>query len=469
MAFSLKNIPKVNIIDNTLAAIELEIVTDGGSANSIDLLVDKKKTVHVVLSQGQYKKLKQTLWKRVNKNSYPINFYSTTGGKSISTLKTGQNDLGTVTYHDSKISLISSIQVPDVEPNEVIYFLIDCYDGLDQVIDPILKGELIMNDWIKFARQFQKSEQIKLKSEIRIIFDSKIIKLITEIIPDFFPCQATKLFLENYTPDAGFGNHWETQFEVKLFECCFDKMSEFLCDKIFGKVIGGEKQLFNGIITTGDNKIVDAYSKGCLSVAIRGSGLTINGNGNSKIFIIVERKIDSKLLIQETQTGQIILDDKITDNCETFKYPNEYNKLRELVDYSDELKSLLEKPKDSIKKHLLENSTKNSEFELCDPTGYIIMSDVFTFKDIDGLIMSDVLTLKDIDGLIESDLWIYGSINCKILDTHRQICCNIGLLREKFTKSPNYSFDPIKILGPINNFVPRQVSCYSDLTHGSEE
>lgn len=464
MAFSFKNNPKVKKIDNKLATIELEIETDGGYANRIDLLVDKEKTVHVVLSQGQHKKLKQILWKRVNKNSYPIYFHSTTGGKPISTLKTGQNDLGTVTYHDSKISLISSIQVPDVKkPNEAIYFLIDCYEGLDQVTDPILKRKLIMNDWIKFARQFQKSEQIKLKSEIRIIFDSKIIKSITEIIPDFFPGQAIKLFLENYTPDAGFGNHWETQFEVKLFECCFDKMSEFLCDKIFGKVIGGEKQLFNGIITTGDNKIVDAYFKGCLSVAIRGSGLTINGNGNSKIVIIVEIKNDSKLSIQETQTGQIILDDKITDNCETFKFPNEYKKLCELVNYNDELKSLLDKPKESIKKHLLENSTKNSEFELCDPTGYIIMSDVLTLKGTDCFIKSD--EWKDIDGLIESDLWIYGSINCKILDTHRQICCNIGLLREKFTKSLNYSFDPIK----ITSFVERQVSSYNDLTHGSEE
>jgi hypothetical protein len=448
MAFLLKKEPEVNIIDDKLAAIKLEVETDGGSANSVKLLKNEKKPVHVVLSEKQYEKLKQTLWTRVNENSYPINFYRTTGGESIATLKTEQNYLGTVTYHDSKLSLISSIKVPDVKENEAIYyFLIDSYDGLDQVTDPILKGELIMNDWIKFARQFQKSEQIELKSEIRIIFDSKIIKSITEIIPDFF----SRL-------DTSFDNHWKVEF----FECCLDEMPNFLCDKIFGKIIGGEKQLFSGIITTGDNKIVDVFSTGCLSVAISGSGLTINGNGSSKIFIIVERKIDAKLLIQETQTGQIILDDKITDDCETFKYPKEYNKLRELVDYNDELKSLLEKPKESIKKHLLENSTKNSEFELCEPIDYIIMSDDLTLKDIDGLIRSE--EWKDIGGLIKSDLWIYSSINCKISDTLCKVCCNIGLLREKFRKSPNYSFDHIKIVGPSDNFVPRQVSCYnSDL------
>jgi hypothetical protein len=435
MEFLLKNPPKVNIIDDKLAAIKLDIDVNGSAANRIKLLVNEGKTAHVVLSQGQHDKLKQTLWTRENENTYPIHFYRTTGGKPIATLKTGQNDLGTVTYHDLKLSLISSIEVPDIQKNEVIYILIDSYYGLDQVTDPSLKGELIMKDWIDFARKFQSF----LKSEIRIIIDGKIFASITKIIPDFFSCQAPKLFLEN----AG------NQSEVKFFEC-YDKMTEFFCDKIFGKVIGGEKQLFSGIITTGGNKIVDAYSKGCLSVAIRGSGLTINGNGNSKILIIVERKIDSKLLIQETQTGQIILDDKITDDREIFKFPKEYNKLCELVDYNDELKSLLEKPKELIKKHLLENSTKNSEFELCDPTDYIIMS--------------DVLNLNDIVDIINTDSWIYSSINLKISDTLYNIVCNIGLLREKFRKSPNYSFDHIKIVEPIDNLVPRQISCYnSDL------
>jgi hypothetical protein len=451
MAFLLKNTPKVKIIDDAKLAIELDIDVNGSAANRIKLLVNEGKTAHVVLSQGQHDKLKKTLCTRVNENSYPIHFYRTTGGKPIATLNTGQNDLGTVTYHDLKFSLISSIEVPDIQENEVIYFLIDSYDGLDQVTDPSLKSKLIWKDWIDFARKFQSF----LKSEIRIIIDGKIFASITKIIPDFFSYQAPELFLEN----AG------NQSEVKFFEC-YDKMTEFLCDKIFGKVIGGEKQLFSGIITTGENKIVDAYSKGCLSVAIRGSGLTINGNGSSKIFIIVKRKNDSKLLIQETQTGQIILDDKITDDCETFKYPKEYNKLCELVDYNDELKSLLEKPKESIKKHLLENSTKNSEFELGEQHDYIIMSDVLTLKDIDGLIKSE--ERKDIGGLIKSDLWIYSSINCKILDTLYKICCNIGLLREKFRKSPNYSFDHIKIVGPSDNFVPRQVSCYnSDFTYDS--
>jgi hypothetical protein len=83
--------------------------------------------------------------------------------------------------------------------------------------------------------------------------------------------------------------------------------------------------------------------------------------------------------------------------------------------------------------------------------------------------MSDVMTLKDIEDHIRSDVWIYRSINCKISDTIYKICCNIGLLREKFRKSPNYSFEHIKIVGPSDNFVPRQVSCYnSDFTCDSE-
>jgi hypothetical protein len=404
--FLVESIPQVFKINEKLLAVEFNIVTMVEPAESIDLTIDLQKQVHVILSQGQYNKLDQSLQTRINNNSNPINFYSQAGGNPITILKNGQHKMGTITYPNHSGTLLSSIKIPHIQENEILYILVDSYPELLTCADPNLRRKLLVADISELIKHINYASS---NIEVNIIFDSAIVKLINEFYPTFFSGPLER----------------DTINQFNLHEISLDKMNLFLCDKIFGKVIGGQSQSFNGIITAKDCIIVDAYSDGDLSISIRGSGLSVNGNGKAKILIIIENA-DSELLIQETYTGLIILNNH-TINYEEFKFSEKYIKLYELIKYYDELSKLTLESKKIIKENLVKNCYKNFEIEFCDLEDYII----------------------------ESELWFISKLNLRVTETIYYLRYNLELIRSQFIIDRSQS----NLVERQNDIIQRQYTC----------
>ena len=204
-------------------------------------------------------------------------------------------------------------------------------------------------------------------------------------------------------------------------------MIHYLCDKVFGKIYNNTNQQYNGIINIEGYEIVDALSDGTHIITLRGSGLSVIGNGTSNIFFIIKSITDSindKIQIKELNSNIVLF--KNTLSYLLLETPN-YLKLYELKQYNLELCKIITKTKDEMKKFMQDNAIRNNDYEFIDITEY-------TYVD---------------------NTWYNLRINNNIKDIICKIQANLHLIRKLFyvqsnMQSPFFRNDfedtPIQIL-----------------------
>lgn len=288
--------------------------------------------------------------------------------------------------------------------------MFDQYSEFNNCSDPRLKKRLVNEDLHRLYKNIKKSCDNINNIEVNIIFDSELFTSFEQYIS-----------INNILED----------FSISSFPN--DNMVNYLCDKIFGKIIGGQQQYFNGLITVNNNNnIIDAYSEGNININLRGSGLSVYGNGKSKIFMIIEVK-NNNSIIQEMNSLEIIYD-KLSRSpiisLEKFKFQDIYVKLYDLIKNEEYLSQQINITcKNKIRTWLIKNTNKNVEI--------------------------DTYELDKFN--IESTNWIVNKLNSRYKDTITKQQRYLDILRSKLR-----SLDKLDYL-EANNYhktnIGRQFTC----------
>jgi len=339
---------KMYNINDKLIGLEMSIQTNVDPEECFDFTRNYNKNIHVVIPSRNYTQLGYTIEKRVNKNTGVVNLYSYAGGKPVSQLMNGQRNLSKLIYPPYSSTLFSSIKLPKVLNGEILYILIDSYPEFLSINQSSLKTELIKNDTNLLIQRL--SDSIEGDDiEIKIIIDQSTFESINLVYPEF------KDIICNIK-----------NFKVSLSKVSNDEMNNYLCDDLFGKIIGGQQQLFNGTLVFKDYTIVDVYNDNRVNISLRGSGLYVMGNGVSKIFIILEKESTGSLInITESSSGTVLFEGNLTDIEIIHPYTDLITNIITISNYNKEIERCINsKDKKEMKDFMLRNSTYNTELEL---------------------------------------------------------------------------------------------------------
>jgi hypothetical protein len=347
-AITIQEDVKMYNINDKLVGLEMSIQTNVDPEECFDFTRNYDKNIHIVVPARTYTQVGYIIEKRVNKNTGVINFYSYAGGKPVSQLMNGQRNLSKIIYPPYSSTLLSSIKLPKVLNSEILYILVDSYPEFSSINQSSLKKDLIKNDLNLLIQRLVDSvygDDI----EIKFIIDKSTFESINLVYPEFEDIICN---IEN--------------FKVSLSKVSNDEMNNYLCDDLFGKVIGGHQQLFNGTLVFKDYTIIDVYNDNKINISLRGSGLYLMGNGISKIFVILEKEsIDSSINITESTSDTVLFEGNLTDLDIIHPYTDLITNIITISNYNKEIeKCLNSKDKKEMKEFMIKNSTYNTELEL---------------------------------------------------------------------------------------------------------
>jgi len=376
---SLENEIKKYNINDKLVCLEMNILTNVEPEECFDFTKNYNKNIHIVIPSKTYSEINQIIEKRVNKNSGIINFYSYAGGKPVSQLMNGHRKLSKIVYPPYSSTLLSSIKIPQVNNGDILYILIDSYSEFLSISQDSLKRSLIEADTNLLIENILNSIQDK-DLEIKFIIDHTTFENINLVYSEF-----SSKFTE--IPN------------LQLFQTTIsnDKINNYLCDDIFGKLIGGQQQLFNGTLIFKDHTIIDVYNNGKINIALRGSGLSLIGNGTSKIFIILEKECEySTINITEYTTGMqlfeentllnkenTLLNKKNYEYSEINKYSDIIIQINDILTHNNEIQNILSSNNNKIMKDfMITNSQLHTELELLEIEESIVEENTWYYKHL---------------------------------------------------------------------------------------
>ena len=347
-AITIQEDVKMYNINDKLVGLEMSIQTNVDPEECFDFTRNYDKNIHIVIPARTYTQVGYIIEKRVNKNNGVISFYSYAGGKPVSQLMNGQRNLSKIIYPPYSSTLLSSIKLPKVLNGEILYILIDSYPEFSSINQSSLKKDLIKNDLNLLIQRLVDSvygDDI----EIKFIIDKSTFESINLVYPEFEDIICN---IEN--------------FKVSLSKVSNDEMNNYLCDDLFGKVIGGHQQLFNGTLVFKDYTIIDVYNDNKINISLRGSGLYLMGNGISKIFVILEKEsIDSSINIIESTSDTVLFEGNLNDIDVIHPYTDLITNIINISNYNKEIERCLNsKDKKEMKEFMIKNSTYNTELEL---------------------------------------------------------------------------------------------------------
>jgi hypothetical protein len=327
----------ISQINSNTFLVEFEVSTSIKPNDKIDLTVNHSIPISIIASANTYKNLQNEIQYRTNINSEEIKIFPYSGNKELSRISAGKNRIGTVLYPDSMFSLLSQIELSTNIPlNSKVFIVIDTYPGLASIEHNDLKVKFIKQDVDNLYKKIYEFQQ-RTACEINIIIDKNTCEIIQSAYPIPFNVITS-------TPD---------------------KITKCLCDIVFGKIIGGIQNEFNGIISTSPNyKIIDAFNviipeKNMHNINIRGSGVIISGNTTSRIILLVEKnnnvdlsnKIEFNELNTETKLFEFDFDSEITLNPCVLAI----EKYIEIIKYDQRLGDIINKS-EKYKEHMISES-----------------------------------------------------------------------------------------------------------------
>jgi hypothetical protein len=406
-------------IDSKYCCLEMSIETNVDPEECFDFCKVHTDDIHIIMPQKQYNTFNSYLEKRTNKNASVISFYSYAGGKPITQLLNGHKSLSKLPYAVNYGTTFSSIKLPKIKPNNILYIIIDSYPEFLSITDPILKEQLIRSDVQQFIT---KLKELYTDIKLNLIINQATFKLINEIYPDFLVVIKSSL-----------------DFELTSTNILGEELNNYLCDVVFGKIIGGQQQQFNGTLIFKDHTIINFYNNGVINCLLRGSGLSLSGNGTTNIFILLEKdSVDAVLNISEYTTETTLYTD---DETEITTHPNylTFLKYLDISNYHEQVKQISkESNKERVKEFMQEHTLLNNEIELSDYDQFLVpkvkwYDSIFNdlYKNILGSICTHLSNIRFNFKKI-SELEIYTEYNSqeaarttRVYAATRQLTCGI--------------------------------------------
>ena len=328
--------------------LSFDISTETRTTALIDLSKNSKNETKIISSNGVYSKFKENhLSSRKNKNTGDIKFYSYAGGKEITRLTTGSNRMSNLAYPPYNGTLFSSIELPEMNKKDNVYLLIDNYIEINTISCPNMKKELINKDLEILLNKIKNGIEGKNVNFI-ILFDSKLHE---ELI--------------KYEP------------ELNTIICSYDihpmksegHIVPYVCDLVFGRILGGQTHQFTGVINPEGYTIIDAFTTSIINyhkLTNRTSGLSILGNGTATIYMLLRSNnaLTNKIKLMEVPTGTELLNISTNTNVKEHKNTSDILKLIKLIDYTLLLKNILSKnDRTEMKQFMKDNLEENFNWE----------------------------------------------------------------------------------------------------------
>jgi hypothetical protein len=397
-------------INDKYCCLEMNIETNVDPEECFDFCKVHTDNIHVIIPQKQYSTLNNVLDKRTNKNASIVSFYSYAGGKPITQLLNGHKSLSKIPYPINYGTTFSSIKFPKLKENEILYIIIDSYPEILSITDLTLKEKLIRSDVQQFISKL-KAQYTNIT--LNLIINETTIEIINKVFPDFLTVIISGLNLD---------------FDVHINRVPGEEINNYLCDVIFGKIIGGQQQQFNGTLIFKDHTIVNFYNIGNISCLLRGSGLSLSGNGTSNIFVLLEKESEDAVLnISEYSTETNLYTD---DNTEIPTHPNylTFLKFVDICNYYEQVKQISkDKNLEHIKEFMQDNTLMNNEIELSGFDNFIVPKVKWydsTFNQVYKDMLSNICSLLSnirFNFKKKTDLELYHEYNSQdVAETMRQ-------------------------------------------------
>ena len=378
------NYSATRINQNTIM-VEFDCKTNVKPNIKFDFSVNHSKPINIITSSSIYQQLHNEVLDRTNINSEEIKVYGYTGNKELSSISPGKNRLGTVSYPDYMISLLSEIEISsNIQHGSKVILVIDSYPSITFIEHSVLKNKLIEKDFENFCTIIQEFIH-KTKCDFTLLIDSNIAKFIIDAykqIPFSFVVSNT------------------------------NKITRCLCDIVFGRIISGVQNDFNGIITTtstsniidngiitttSTSNIIDAFIKPSNSsqtksedysklnltdltsdihtINLRGSGLSISGNYQSHICLLLQMKSETDIIeFNEINTNKKLFELDIS-NLEMHPSATVLSSYLDILNYYYKLKEIAV---DKYKEHMINEMLFINSIEYGSVETYMVESD---FKD----------------------------------------------------------------------------------------
>ena len=356
-------------INQDTIMVEFDCKTNVKPNIKFDFSVNHSKPINIITSSSIYQQLHNEVLDRTNINSEEIKVYGYTGNKELSSISPGKNRLGTVSYPDYMISLLSEIEISsNIQHGSKVILVIDSYPSITFIEHSVLKNKLIEKDFENFCTIIQEFIH-KTKCDFTLLIDSNIAKFIIDAYK---------------------------QIPFSFVVSNANKITRCLCDIVFGRIISGVQNDFNGIITTTSYSIIDAfiknkskqelsedYSKLNLTdltsdihtINLRGSGLSISGNYQSHICLLLQKKSETDMIeFNEINTNKKLFELDIS-NLEMHPSATVLSKYLDIVNYYYKLKDI---NVDKYKEHMINEMLFINSIEYGSVETYMVESD---FKD----------------------------------------------------------------------------------------
>jgi len=372
-------------INQDTIMVEFDCKTNVKPNIKFDFSINHSKPINIITSSSIYQQLHNEVLDRTNINSEEIKVYGYTGNKELSSISPGKNRLGTVSYPDYMISLLSEIEISsNIQYGSKVILVIDSYPSITFIEHSVLKNKLIEKDFENFCTIINEFIH-KTKCDFTLLIDSNIAKFIIDA-------------------------YKKIPFSFVVSNA--NKITRCLCDIVFGRIISGVQNDFNGIITTAsyndgiittaNYSIIDAFikttkqdkSKQQLSedysklnltdltsdihtINLRGSGLSISGNYQSHICLLLQKKSETDIIeFNEINTNKKLFELDIS-NLEMHPSATVLSSYLDILNYYYKFKDTVFDT-DKYKEHMLNEMLFINSIEYGSVETYMVESD---FKD----------------------------------------------------------------------------------------
>ena len=165
-------------INSDTIMVEFDCKTNVKPNIKFDFSVNHSKPINIITSSSIYQQLHNEVLDRTNINSEEIKVYGYTGNKELSSISPGKNRLGTVSYPDYMISLLSEIEISsNIQHGSKVILVIDSYPSITFIEHSVLKNKLIEKDFENFCTIITEFIH-KTKCDFTLLIDSNIAKYI---------------------------------------------------------------------------------------------------------------------------------------------------------------------------------------------------------------------------------------------------------------------------------------------------
>ena len=311
-------------LNNNYIMLRLDITTSTTQQNAIDLTKKATNETFIISSINIYNEFKNHVITRSNKNIGSVKFFSFAGGQEVSRLTTNLIQMSKLSYPIFSGTLLSSIMMPLNMDNNTVYLIIDkkWYNVINTIVDPEMKNTLI------------KKDLELLLNKIKIAIENKNVNFIISFEKELYD------ELIKYKLDI---NEYINSYGIKVMITEKKNLVLYVCDLVFGIIVGGQNHQYTGIINPVNFKIIDTFiiNKQNHNIVKRNSGLSISGNDTSTIYILLCNNIMlNKIKLIDVTMGTELL------NIDTNIYEQHANGellllFINLIEYCAEIKKLL--------------------------------------------------------------------------------------------------------------------------------